>query len=132
MSQRLGIREEDLLFSPREPGRSYEQIGEQIVLLVEERRWDVQRPGQTLPHQKVGQVLASFVLIDAGTGGEFVDSRIDTELLLGQARAYPCLFQASGKNGGCRVLNRHPASLWELLAIFTKSFLVFYLRNSWL
>lgn len=91
----------------------------------------MQCPRQTLPHPEMGQVFASFVLVDAGTGREFVDSCVNAELFLGQARAYPRLFQAFGKNGGCRVLSRHPRSLWELLGLFTKSSLVLILRNSW-
>ena len=64
LCQRLGIREEDFLLSPRESGRNCKQI----VLLVEKRRQDVQRPGQTLPHYERGLVLTSLVLVDAGTG----------------------------------------------------------------
>ena len=68
MCQRLGIREEDFLLSPRELGRNCKKGCKQIVLLVEKRRRDVQRPGQTLPHYERGHVLASLVMVDAGTG----------------------------------------------------------------
>lgn len=130
MCQLLRVCEEDPLFCSREPGRNDKKGCKQFVLLVEERRWHVKGPGQTLPHRKMRQMLASFVLVDAGTRREFVDSRVNAELLLGQARADPCLFQALGKNGGCRVLIRHPLSFWESLAIFTKSFLGLFLKNS--
>jgi len=62
LCQRLGIREEDFLLSPRESARNCKQI----VLLVEKRRRDVQRPGQTRPLYQRANVLASLILVDAG------------------------------------------------------------------
>lgn len=57
MCQRLGIREDDFLLSPCESGRNCKKGCKQIVLLVEKRRLDVQRPGQTLPHYDRGMCL---------------------------------------------------------------------------
>ena len=68
LCQRFGIREEDFLLSPRDSGRNCKNGCKQIAFLAEKRRRYVQRPGQTLHHYERGHVLASLVLVDAGTG----------------------------------------------------------------
>lgn len=113
--------EERLFLFFAEPARDCQKVREQVVLLVEEAGGDKECARQALTRLYGRGVLALFVLIHAGAGGELVNAGMDAKLLLGEARAQPRLFQASGENcirGRCIV--RHPVSFPDSLRDFTK------------